>query len=355
MKQKRPQSGWFALAGLAALPLFGCGADPADQGSTEPLGVIQSEILNGTTVASAGIHVYLLEPTGAGTYYPCSGTLLTDRWILTAKHCEMTTAGSLSRGSDTRGIAQVVNHPSLDIALVQASSAFPNTYTTSMYPWAPSNLVNQQVTCYGYGSNQLGGAGAGTLRSGALRVSAADSQYLTLVAANSNNQMPFYGDSGGACLLGTTSPAIIGVLSGGNNNGGINVAPTEDYYVPTSSFSQWALPIVAGSSERIACLGRECVTNPVPLPHNLWVEKAWRPCPDQLTGPGGYTFSFEAQYSFETNYDYLLVNGEWRTGSGTYSGTSTASHLGHQLQVWTDYSVASSGVSWLRARCPGDP
>ena len=344
---------FFSAALTAAtLSLLGCSAESGDPSEASSVADVQSGILNGDAVANAGVNVFISSATGV-----CSSTALTNQWLITAKHCQTTTASTLTRGVDVRGVAQVIDHPTLDVTLVQAVSAFPSVYTTSMYPWDPSRLVNQPVTCYGYGRPTLGGS-SGTLRSGALKVSAASSSELTLVSADSRNQMAYLGDSGGGCFLEHTSRALVGVSSYGTVTVDSNGNPTgvvDAVYIPTSAFSRWAIPIIAGSTQRLACLGRECLTNPNPLPNSVSQQVAWRPCPDQLSGPGTYYFDFEATYNFSDSYDNLLLNGQTRTGVGTVSGTSIASHLGNQIGIYTNGSIQSPGVSWLRAKCPNDP
>jgi hypothetical protein len=342
-----------ALALLCSLPLYGCaGEAPGDV--PEDVDTLQSPIFNGDDVAAPGINV-LVKNSPSFPAVVCSGTLLTDRWVVVAKSCEAGAAAMIYRGAETRAASQVVNHPDLDITLVQAASAFPNVFVTSMFPWEPARLLNRQLTCYGYGFSAAGNVGAGTLRKGNVLVNAGTSTRLTVGPADAKNQLPWVGDTGGGCFIENTSRALAGVVIGftATPDGS---APSKSYLIPTSAFSQWAIPIIAGSTPPLACLGRECVSNPRPLPNNVSSETAWQPCPGQLTGPGGYRFDYDIQYNFERGYDRFTVNGQSLTGAGSLSGTGApASHLGHRLSTYTDRSVQSPGVSWLRAKCPNDP
>lgn len=340
-------------AAAAVAQLTGCGAAP-DQ--PESYGTTQSEIRSGDAVAAADVHIRITAADGSKF---CSGTLLNERWVVTAKECFYLLGDhpTLDRDAETRTVANYVPHPSLDVLLVQASSAFANVWPTSMYPWSPQTLVGQPVTCYGYGHNVEPTGGAGTLRRGAMQVVWADGSsnpLLTVVPADSRHQITLDGDFGGGCFLENKSRALVGVASFNARSletEEVNVAG----YVPTSGFSRWALPLISDSSQRLICHGRECLTNPTPLPDRLSQEVAWRPCSGQLTGPGSYPFGYELVYDMELNYDSVLMNGSFHTGAGTETGTSYASHLGNRVAVYTDRNGPSNGISWLRAHCPNDP
>jgi hypothetical protein len=175
-----------------------------------------------------------------------------------------------------------------------------------------------------------------------------------VVPADSREQIALDGDFGGGCFLENKARALVGVASFNARS----LETDEAYmagYVPTSAFSRWALPLISASTQRLICHGRECVTNPRPLPDRLSQEVAWQPCPGQLTAPGNFAFGYELVYDMELNYDYVLMNGSFHTGVGTETGTSYASHFGNRVAVYTDRSVPSNGISWLRAHCPNDP
>ncbi len=341
------------------LALAACGGT-AEGWVDEESAEVQQPILNGTPVANVDVHARLwtaVEPNGT-IGEACSGTFVTREWVVTAKHCHAgTSAGRVTQitlGNTQRLAAQVVNHPVLDVTLVKVNSPVSSVWQTSMYPWPTANLQNQTVTCFGYGKNTVNG-GSGTLRSGSMVVSQTSAAEFTVVR-DANNQLSYSGDSGGGCFSNTKNPALLGVASyvrvtqqEPNNENQIVSA----HYVPTSAFSQWALPIIVPGTN-LPCLGRECVSNPEPLPNNVYEETAWKPCLGELSGRGSYNFDWTADYEFERNYDHFRVEADWITGSGTLSGRSSASHLGHRVNVKTDYSVNSRGLVWLRARCNGD-
>jgi hypothetical protein len=342
-----------ALALALSVASVGCGGSAAED--AEVAGESQQAIYNGTTVTKTGTGNLLV--SGSSSY--CSGVLLTNNWVLTAAHCELTSSTQIVMDYNTsvqqvRNVVQVVTSPNgWDVALVKVSSAFdingspgyPNYYgyAKRMYPW--DDLLNQTVIGWGYGANAAGGGGAHVLRSGTMQV------VQTGFLFNNNNpgiemvpnpnQMIFDGDSGGATTVNPVQG--LNTLAAMNVGGvvGPNGTPTEGYAIPTASFSQWAIKTMYPNRDLI-CHGVECMTTRAALANNSGLDTSWAPC-------GGYRASWEAQLSLETNADFLYINGRALTGYGTFTGVEPPG--GMWLQLRTNGSVQSPGVNWLRIRC----
>jgi len=368
---------------LSASASWGCGSAPDSTDSTDLQGdlhQVQEPIYNGTTVTTTGLgYPYVFtkkDASGLGSL--CSSTLLTNNWILTAKHCNVainaadpsyTTQIVMDNGTSVqqaRVATQIVLHPNWDIALVKVntpfdmngSPGFPNYFgfAKRMYPW--NDLLNQSVTGWGFGNNAVSngaGTGAGVFRKGVMSVSQTNITFNDDVASNNPgialipnpNQLIFSGDSGGPVTYSTPqrpnnqSPDTLAAVTIAGNNAA-DGHPTQGYAIPTSAISQWAMTTIYPNQVFI-CHGVECMTTKGSLANNTGLDTTWMPC-------GGYRSYWEAQISFESGWDFFYVNGRAFTGTSTFSGTEPAG-TPISLQIRTDGSVQSAGVQWFKVRC----
>lgn len=232
-----------------------------------------SEIIEGydTTVTD---HPWQVSLQRGGGHY-CGGSILSDRWIITAKHCATHAAASyqiaigVTRQSDVGTIGQLLNvdsivtHPTRDVAMMHLSTAINLTPSAvSTIQIATQNDARANLTAPGVYSSATGWGWINSAGDTPDILQEADMPIIANYVANQifsdgigstvdadeistgypgiNRQGPCHGDSGGPLTVANaqgTGPLLAGLVSWGQGG-----CASDDYpviYVRVSDFEDW--------------------------------------------------------------------------------------------------------------------
>jgi hypothetical protein len=262
---------------LALVALWACSAAPGDRSEAS-----SSEIISGSPVANETLGSALLYYCPAGkaacvastsnVQWLCSGTMVADRWLLTAHHCvttdgESTTGGTavapdtliaFQPGGQTSGVGvQVFRHPTLDVALIELSTSVVSPAgtieKTPIYPSSEAGFSGKSLYCEGYGVNAAApapGTGEGVLRSAMMTVSGVAGGGFVFFP-NATGQSLASGDSGAGCFLyppGGGSPNYLVSVHSTEDQVAPGFNPSDDVEVTADGFASWATGIVAANA-----------------------------------------------------------------------------------------------------------
>ncbi len=224
------------IGSVTALTLAACVA-PTEPEATDVAG---EAIVNGTAV-NLGANTFVRFPGRS-----CSGTFLSNQWVLTANHCLPEVGDAVQMDNQSRSVQRVVRNPytrfGTDIALVQLSAPMAVNGSTSGFSRPlRSTLASKgsHLRCYGYGQSNGVGISA-QLRFEEVYLAGINGDVYVL-NPNAYGQYAGAGDAGGGCLDDTG--AAVGVLMSHPGN------PTQagqTFLTASTSFRDWANTVMGG-------------------------------------------------------------------------------------------------------------
>lgn len=206
-------------------PIPGADGGACDVGDTRAAGVYhgtrEPTLLSMSEGQRLAVAMYR---TGGGV---CSGTVIADRWVLSAKHCNPSggTLGTVHLGRDPDApdveidVARVIRHPGRDLLLLELGQSVRARLSEIQFiPYFTGNIDaswnGRTVECAGYGTQEDGTIGE--RRFTAQPISGVDATYVTVDGEGRHGLCG--GDSGGPIFYQDTGGQIfvLGALTGGD-------------------------------------------------------------------------------------------------------------------------------------------